>query len=1248
MFGDIANREVEFISLSRDTTESDIKQRRELRGGESYFVDQAAVRAALHGRLLILEGLEKAERNILPILNNLLENREMQLEDGRFLTPAHRLTDAKSSSKLVAVHPNFRVIALTQPCPPYQGNPLDPPLRSRFQARYVPPMSSWDTIALAKVMYPKLTADAITTVTSFVKALNLADEQSLQTDSAKRLVDFPDNGIFHYCNMMELFPYMSPGDVMAHIYPPILTSFDESKRTMVKAALKQFNLDTGKSGYTLHSVEGSSHSKKVHFKNTNGTQLQLETWGGSQPSYVPEGYIMTSSQEDMVARMVMDHIANRDMSILGDVGSGKSSIVQRFAGLLGYDAIEIMALYKDMSTRDLFQKRITSASGDTIWEDSALVRGAMEGKVVVLDNVNQLPLGTLSVLSRLIQERELDLPDGTRLVSRDRYDAMPSKEGCQAMHPSFRMVALGTLPSATHKYITPEVLGLFSHHIMPEMPMSDQLQIIRGLVPNAPSEMASLLHLGQRLRQEKMVGLRYSFSQILRNGIRMSHFPNDARHPRPLVENSLLSTFLPETHRERLQSVMDECGIAKGHPPGDPVSFEQHRRDASGDEELVPAVEFYDIAQHRLVLSDMLKDYIVGEHLLLMGNQGVGKNKLTDTFLHRLNLPREYIQLHRDTTVSSLISQGSVHHGRIVWGNSPLVTAVEMGRVLVIDEADKCPLEVTALLKNLIQGNITLPDGRKMMHPTLIRGAADKVLAIHPHFRMIVLANRPGFPFLGNDFFSECGHLFACHVIDNPDPASEVHLLQKYAPDLSVAFLKKLSAAFADLRSLVERGLLAYPYSTRECVNVVKHLRHFPEESVGAALANVFSFDSHDAQVVEEVNKIFHKHGLPTQAVFAPTQVQLQPPPSPSQKLTLKKGGHGQLGSPKHGKEDPNNEPHVGGNTWAGGSGGRDTAGLGGRGGPYRLDSGNPIFQVPEHLKREVPEEVLRAAREIAEAELNAKLREIDLTQQEALKFESYYLGIKTQAQQLRVILQGLEAKEKERVWMKNQTSGDLDDSKLIEGLTGEKNIYRKRGQDASGFGNQQKKKMIRFVLDVSGSMYRFNSYDHRLERMLQIALLIMESLQGFEHKFSYSIYGHSGDSAKIPFVRQDEPPKSIKDKYLILKKMVAHTMYCSSGDYTLEATSQAIDDVAEMEGDQHFVFTLSDANLERYGISPKRLGSILSKKENVEAFIIFIASFGDEAKQITEDLPPGRGIVCPNTADLPNVFKKLFSRVAI
>ncbi len=87
---ELTRREAEYVALSRDTTESDLKQRREIVAGTAHYVDQSAVRAAAQGRVLVLEGIEKAERNVLPVLNNLLENREMHLEDGRLLIPASR------------------------------------------------------------------------------------------------------------------------------------------------------------------------------------------------------------------------------------------------------------------------------------------------------------------------------------------------------------------------------------------------------------------------------------------------------------------------------------------------------------------------------------------------------------------------------------------------------------------------------------------------------------------------------------------------------------------------------------------------------------------------------------------------------------------------------------------------------------------------------------------------------------------------------------------------------------------------------------------------------------------------------------------------------------------------------------------------------------------------------------------------------------------------------------------------------
>ncbi len=79
----------------------------------------------------------------------------------------------------------------------------------------------------------------------------------------------------------------------------------------------------------------------------------------------------------------------------------------------------------------------------------------------------------------------------------------------------------------------------------------------------------------------------------------------------------------------------------------------------------------------------LLRDFLLGEHLLLVGNQGVGKNKLVDRLLNLLNRPREYIQLHRDTTVQSLTLHPTVVGGVIVYEDSPLVKAVKGGHILV-------------------------------------------------------------------------------------------------------------------------------------------------------------------------------------------------------------------------------------------------------------------------------------------------------------------------------------------------------------------------------------------------------------------------------------------------------------------------------------------------------------------------------------------------------------------------------------
>lgn len=68
------------------------------------------------------------------------------------------------------------------------------------------------------------------------------------------------------------------------------------------------------------------------------------------------------------------------------------------------------------------------------------------------------------------------------------------------------------------------------------------------------------------------------------------------------------------------------------------------------------------------------------------------------------------------------------------------------------------------------------------------------------------------------------GDIFSCHAIDNPDPESEMAMLKQYGPNVPDEVLKKLVLAFGELRDMADQGLITYPYSTREVVNMVKHL----------------------------------------------------------------------------------------------------------------------------------------------------------------------------------------------------------------------------------------------------------------------------------------------------------------------------------------------------------------------------------------------------------------------------------------
>jgi von Willebrand factor A domain-containing protein 8 len=185
-----------------------------------------------------------------------------------------------------------------------------------------------------------------------------------------------------------------------------------------------------------------------------------------------------------------------------------------------------------------------------------------------------------------------------------------------------------------------------------------------------------LLNFTEKLTKAKkestdteLVSLNLSLRQLLRACRRLNAFPQQSLEDlRPLIHDTMLTQFLPLSGGRLVDKLLTECGAPLGRSATPGASAETVdeicQRDGQliiGDvsypvktpqhPELVPQPHYFDIPKHTKTMKGMLQDVVAGQkHLLLIGNQGVGKNKLADRLLQLLQQEREYIQLHRDVS----------------------------------------------------------------------------------------------------------------------------------------------------------------------------------------------------------------------------------------------------------------------------------------------------------------------------------------------------------------------------------------------------------------------------------------------------------------------------------------------------------------------------------------------------------------------------------------------------------------------
>ena len=93
---------------------------------------------------------------------------------------------------------------------------------------------------------------------------------------------------------------------------------------------------------------------------------------------------------------------------------------------------------------------------------------------------------------------------------------------------------------------------------------------------------------------------------------------------------------------------------------------------------------------------------------------------------------------------------------------------------------------------------------------------------------------------------------------------------------------------------------------------------------------------------------------------------------------------------------------------------------------------------------------------------------------------------------------------------------------------------------------------------------------------------------------------------------------------------------------------SRAIADCMSAEADEHFVFVVSDADLERYGITPAAWNKLLVAEPKCHAYAILISQNESEGERILAGIAPGHAYVCEQTDALASTFMAIFKHAVL
>lgn len=325
------------------------------------------------------------------------------LDDGTHIVHPHRYaqldaesTDLSRSSKaLIPAHKNFRVIAIAAPVPPYPGYPLDPPFRSRFQARFLDPVGS--LLALLCPMTPS-NSPLYEKLRDIILTTQIASESrnALEVISKSALPPFPQTALAKLNALVTKFPppsHLSPSQLArlilaihpGLIYAPLQAWALLSRHTdesglgeLGNPSMSNVGDFIGLFGYRIvEIVRIDECTARVSFEAPHGNRVVAEVPVGSNPLHPfplkgnPE-FHPTERFMGLLTCFLQAHAMGWDISLIppalpSTASSSTSTLVRVFGQLLGYE-MDVVHMYKELGGRELVMRRKIDDGGATTWE----------------------------------------------------------------------------------------------------------------------------------------------------------------------------------------------------------------------------------------------------------------------------------------------------------------------------------------------------------------------------------------------------------------------------------------------------------------------------------------------------------------------------------------------------------------------------------------------------------------------------------------------------------------------------------------------------------------------------------------------------------------------------------------------------------------------------------------------------------------------------------------------------------------